>query len=79
MDEESGAEVEKFSWMMWVVRRMDWTFVPDCRPLVTTGWIYHSPLLTGPIPFVTTKTTRAIHGGRNAVNTQIAVTSANTL
>jgi hypothetical protein len=61
--------------MMQSVRRMDWTFVPDYRRLVTCGWIDHYALPIGPIPFITTKTIEVIGGGTRASNAQFVVTS----
>ncbi len=65
--------------MMWTVQRMDRAFVPGGWRLVTTGWIDHSGRQLGPTPFVTTKTAGSVRGGKNAVNTQIVVTSADSL
>ena len=56
--------------MTWTVRRMTATFVPDCRRLVTPGWIDHSALRIGPTPFVTTKTFARYHGAENAPRTR---------
>jgi hypothetical protein len=55
---------------------MTLAFVPDCRRLVTRRWIDHSALEIGPMPFVTTKSADAIHGGRNAANARFAVTNS---
>ena len=79
LDDNGGMEVEKFSWMTCVVQVIDRPFVPDWPRLVTSGWIDHSPLELCPTLFVTTKTVAAIHGGNNAANAQIVVTSANRL
>jgi hypothetical protein len=55
---------------------MTLAFVPDCRRLVTRYWIDHSAQEIGPMPFVTTKSADAIHGGRNVANALFAVTNS---